>query len=511
MSSADEAAVPVDILKPEVPLTLDDSSTEQVETVIGADQHDQELLHELELALQKALRATTFEGLDDLRNTFLATTQLTTSNVISTIVTAIAVRGTRRKRSKLSTPQLAGPGSNQETRETVYGAPKSLSARSNKARRGSSPHQAQLPTFRRSLPALSVPTKRLHRELLLERDAFMAQLTREREEKTQLECWAATRIQACFRGFRSRARVVAYARRMKKFALRTASSIRLDLADMQENLRMSGSLPQESESSGKETSLLWRQGVRDRARRKRGFKNRQEERQSAVIRIQACVRRFLAKIAYRHLVARARDERHLLAIVKIQSIYRGYYLRSWIHRLVPKLKHDAAVQIQVLVRGSQARERVAMLLFERKCEERRRAGLPFQITLGSRVSIIHKNGLASDSSASSLSVLYENRKPRASLDFRTEKWQEDRKFLRIYNISQKLSARRARLVHRWNWTKTVVLDKRRQRRVKKVISAWSTLPSAAGRVRSATSAQRRVSTRVSTKSELPSPSRGAQP
>ncbi|KAG6945648.1 hypothetical protein JG687_00017204 [Phytophthora cactorum] len=204
MSSADEAAVPVDILKPEVPLTLDDSSTEQVETVIGADQHDQELLHELELALQKALRATTFEGLDDLRNTFLATTQLTTSNVISTIVTAIA------------------------------------------------------------------------------------------------------------------------------------------------------------------------------------------------------------------------------------SIYRGYYLRSWIHRLVPKLKHDAAVQIQVLVRGSQARERVAMLLFERKCEERRRAGLPFQITLGSRVSIIHKNGLASDSSASSLSVLYENRKPRASLDFRTEKWQEDRKFLRIY-------------------------------------------------------------------------------
>ncbi|KAF1793069.1 IQ motif, EF-hand binding site [Phytophthora cactorum] len=163
---------------------------------------------------------------------------------------------------------------------------------------------------------------------------------------------------------------------------------------MQENLRMSGSLPQESESSGKETSLLWRQGVRDRARRKRGFKNRQEERQSAVIRIQACVRRFLAKIAYRHLVARARDERHLLAIVKIQ----------W----------------------QPSTRTCAMLLFERKCEERRRAGLPFQITLGSRVSIIHKNGLASDSSTSSLSVLYENRKPRASLDFRTEKWQEDR-------------------------------------------------------------------------------------
>ncbi|KUG00151.1 hypothetical protein AM587_10003977 [Phytophthora nicotianae] len=461
MSSVDEAAVPVDILKQELP--LNDSRTELVEPVIETEQHDEEPLDEFELALHKVLGTRRFEGLDDLRNTFLATTQLTTSNVVSTVVTALAVRGTRRKRSKLSTPPVAAPSSNQETRETVYGAPKSLSARSNKTRRGTSPHQAQLPTFRRSLPALSIPTKRLHRELLLERQAFMAQLTREREEKAQLECWAATRIQACFRGFRSRPRVVAYARRMKKFAMRTASSIRLDLADMQESLRISGNLPEESESS-----LLWRQGVKDRARRKRGFKNRQEERQSAAIRIQSWVRRFLAKIAYRHLVARARNENHLLAVVKIQvqfhatyfyaqscansltccfkSIYRGYYLRSWIERLVPTLKHDAAVQIQALVR----------------------------------------NGLNSDSSASCLRVLYENRKSRASLEFKTDKWQDERRFLRIYNISQKLAARRARLVHRWNWTKTVVLDKRRQRRVKKVISAWMASPSPANRVKSAT-------------------------
>jgi hypothetical protein len=49
-------------------------------------------------------------------------------------------------------------------------------------------------------------------------------------------------------------------------------------------------------------------------------------------------------------VSRARDERYLLAIVKIQSSYRGYHLRAWIHRLVPKLQHSAAVQIQALVR-----------------------------------------------------------------------------------------------------------------------------------------------------------------
>ncbi|KAF1791842.1 IQ motif, EF-hand binding site [Phytophthora cactorum] len=227
-------------------------------------------------------------------------------------------------------------------------APEVITARSNKARRGSSPHQAQLPTFRRSLPALSVLRSDYNRELLLERDAFMAQLTREEEEKTQLECWAATRIQAYFRGFRSRPR-----REGDVAALETRVEIE---HDANEALKTGRRTPKRS---------------------------------------------------------------HTHPGMRSKSIYRGYYLRSWIHRLVPKLKHDAAVQIQALVRGSQARERVAMLLFERKCEERRRAGLPFQITLGSRVSIIHKNGLASDSSTSSLSVLYENRKPRASLDFRT--------------------------------------------------------------------------------------------
>ncbi|KAG7388026.1 hypothetical protein PHYPSEUDO_013278 [Phytophthora pseudosyringae] len=482
-----------------------------------------------ELALQKALHARRFEGLDDLRNTFLATTQLTTSNVISTAVTALALRGARRRRSKLSTPPSAAPGGNQEgPRESVYGAPK---ASSRKARRGLAPHQAQLPAFRRSLPALSIPTTRLHRELLLERDAFMTQLTREREDKAQLECWAATRIQACYRGFRSRPRALAYARRRNKLALRSVSSIRLDLADMHETLRVRGDLPEEGASGGKETPLLWRKGVKDRARRKRDVKNRQEERQSAAACIQSSVRRFLAKIAYGHVVARARDERYLLAVVKIQSIYRGFHLRAWMHRLVPKLRHQAAVQIQTLVRGSQARERIAMLRFERKCEERRRAGLPFHFTLGARASIAaHPALAASDSPRSSLGVLFTNRKPRAALEFKTDTWREQRIFLRIYvsscvglslsayvytetldlvlqNISQKLAARRARLVHRWNWTKTVVLNKRRQRRVKRMISALSSLPASAGRARSVSrSAQRRVSA----KSEASSPPRGTQ-
>ncbi|KAG6609582.1 uncharacterized protein IUM83_01018 [Phytophthora cinnamomi] len=492
--------------------TVDKSSEVQVATTTDEPQEVDESLDELELALQKALQVRRFEGLEDLRNTLLATTQLTTSNVISTVVTALPHRMARRKRSKVSTPPMAASTSNQEPRETVYGAPKSMSARLSKGRRGSSPHQAQLPTFRRSLPALAIPAARLHRELLLERDAFMAQLTREREEKTQLECWAATRIQACYRGFRSRPRAVAYARRMNKLALRSVSCIRLDLAEMQENLRVRGNLPEDGEPGGKEIPTLWRQGVKDRVRRKRDVKNRHEERQLAATCIQACVRRFLAKIAYGHLVARARDERCLLAIVKIQSAFRGYYLRAWIQRLVPKLQYNAAVQIQALVRGSQARERVSMLQFERKCEERRRAGLPFQLTLRSRSSILQPSSTSvSDSPRTSLRVLYEYRKSCASLEFKTAKWREQRSFLRIFNVAQKLAARRARLVHRWNWTKTVVLDKRRQRRVKRMISAMSSsiAPFTTTRVRSGgRTPQRRLSTKPPEFS--PPPLRGSQ-
>ncbi|RLN47264.1 hypothetical protein BBJ28_00002348 [Nothophytophthora sp. Chile5] len=199
----------------------------------ASDPQDPEVawMDELELALRKAIQARCFEALDDTRNTLLATTQLTISNVMSTVVTALHHRGTHRKRSKQPSTPLAIEG-NQESRETIYGAPKPSAkalARFKKGRRGSQQHQAQLPAFRRSLPALAIPVSRLHHELLRERDAFMAQLSREREEKAQLEDWAATRIQACYRGFRSRPRIVAYARRLKRQAMRSLSAIRLDV------------------------------------------------------------------------------------------------------------------------------------------------------------------------------------------------------------------------------------------------------------------------------------------
>lgn len=54
----------------------------------------------------------------------------------------------------------------------------------------------------------------------------MAQLHKERHEKSLLENWAATKIQACYRGYRSRPRIVTYQIRQ---TLNSLTTIRLDV------------------------------------------------------------------------------------------------------------------------------------------------------------------------------------------------------------------------------------------------------------------------------------------
>jgi hypothetical protein len=55
---------------------------------------------------------------------------------------------------------------------------------------------------------------------------FMKKLKQERQEKAALEAWAATKIQACFRGFRARPRAQSYATRQK---MSTIASIRSEV------------------------------------------------------------------------------------------------------------------------------------------------------------------------------------------------------------------------------------------------------------------------------------------
>lgn len=83
---------------------------------------------------------------------------------------------------------------------------------------------------------------------------------------------------------------------------------------MQEHLRLRGNLPEEGEAGSKEVSTVWRQGVTDRARRKRDVKNRHEERQIAAIRIQVhCLLYLSSKL---HVVSRVSDSDRLAVVIR---------------------------------------------------------------------------------------------------------------------------------------------------------------------------------------------------
>ncbi|GLD96941.1 hypothetical protein PINS_up005624 [Pythium insidiosum] len=126
-----------------------------------------------DVALLMTLRTPSFEGFEAKRMTFLYTTQLTCSNVMSTVTTARpiglapAVSTTRRLVGHDSPLTPAGRASNQVeggTASHVYAQPcnpqKNLKKKKKNAR-----VQAQLPALRRSLPALPIPIARLNEEL----------------------------------------------------------------------------------------------------------------------------------------------------------------------------------------------------------------------------------------------------------------------------------------------------------------------------------------------------------
>jgi hypothetical protein len=153
-----------------------------------ADQNQVEANEEhedVDVALESVLRTPCFEALDGARCSFMYTMQLTCSNVVSTVVTARirradqasaasssiqrvkdAVRGGVSADSSLVRPnQEADPAS---ALASVY-APQSSQPRKAPRRRRTGAtngkYQAQLPAFRRSLPALPIPISRLNQEL----------------------------------------------------------------------------------------------------------------------------------------------------------------------------------------------------------------------------------------------------------------------------------------------------------------------------------------------------------
>lgn len=139
----------------------------------------------LERSLQRMLQTRCFSGLDGKTTSYLYTTQLTHSNVVSTVVTSRPFNLKRRQNSLLalnnsnnndsdtnSKPDgggllerkkgpVGGDGGSQATH--VYGQPCNPKKVRNQQK---GKYQAQLPAFRRSLPSLPIPVSRLNQELI---------------------------------------------------------------------------------------------------------------------------------------------------------------------------------------------------------------------------------------------------------------------------------------------------------------------------------------------------------
>jgi hypothetical protein len=112
-----------------------------------------------------------FQGLDETHVTFLTMNRLTSSDVFATTVT---VQKKLIRQTSLSTKMMTH-------------------------------HKTKLKLPSPKAPmTLPIPRKRMNKILLSERDAFMSKLFQERAERNKLENWAATRIQALFRGYLER-------------------------------------------------------------------------------------------------------------------------------------------------------------------------------------------------------------------------------------------------------------------------------------------------------------------
>jgi len=193
---------------------------------------------------------------------------------------------------------------------------------------------------------------RLNKQLIRERDAFMARLRREREERHIRENLAAVRIQAVWRGQQVRPK--------PKRARRKPKSRPSE--DWREELRALTLATEEAINGPMEGASDWRRSVNKKANAKRNRKLRRAAEYTAASNITAVVRGFLARRAFalvwRHHMRRVRAD----AVVHIQAMFRGFALRRSLDVEAGAKRQRAAIRIQCLVRGTQARTRCRWLM-----------------------------------------------------------------------------------------------------------------------------------------------------
>ncbi|KAF0695128.1 Aste57867_14025 [Aphanomyces stellatus] len=265
----------------------------------------------------------TFAPLDDARVTFVTQNRLTVSDVLATTVTVF----------KRPIPH------------TSLGHPDRAASTVTKPKMKLPPPAAPM--------TLPIPRKRMNKILHAERDAYMTKLHRERDVRTRLETWAATKIQARFRGHRVRPKAKAAYECRRRTNLTTV--IRKELNEMQQGLP--------GPTMGHKADP-WRQDVTHRAFGKREAKHRKDMLNHAATVIQACVKRFLARVAFIHLLSRHVDEMVLWSTIVVQAAYRGYIVRKRIAARLAQLQEASVIKIQSVVRGILGRERVALIRLE---------------------------------------------------------------------------------------------------------------------------------------------------
>lgn len=204
------------------------------------------------------------------------------------------------------------------------------------------------------------------RDLRRERQAFLSQLTQEREERLSLEAWAASRIQALFRGFLARPRPPRT--RPRQTPTPEESNRRL-VADLQEILARAGlptipGLGPDGRKAlggsewGRGRGIATREGGPGRigggVRRSRSRKQRAFEGDMGT-RITKVVRGFLdRKRVGRYRIAWD-QERRWAGAVRIQHAWRTYRKRRGWRELESGLMCRAAAKIQGRWRGMACR------------------------------------------------------------------------------------------------------------------------------------------------------------
>lgn len=208
------------------------------------------------------------------------------------------------------------------------------------------------------------------RDLRCEQQVFLSRLAREREERIILEAWAASRVQALFRGFLARPRP----RRLRRRQILTpAESNRRLVADLQLILAHAGlpTIPGVGPDGRKAldgSNWARGRGVVTRARggggpgnrgvvgfsRPRSRKQRAFESEMST-RITKVVRGFLERTRYTIRWIEWDEQRRLASTILIQHAWRSYRKRMGWKELEAGVMDQAATEIQAHWRGMSCR------------------------------------------------------------------------------------------------------------------------------------------------------------